>query len=104
MEDVEHAAVLQNLLLTDEILSEEDPEKVVDAFNTVRRMAPELAKDLNMMRVQLRSMVMGDGISVFDAQQLSKAELDARKVDNDRRALDDLHYDASSSTNLQLAR
>jgi hypothetical protein len=89
MEDVEHISVLQNLLTTDEILSDADPERVIEAFNSVRDLAPELAKDMNIMRVQLRAMVQHDGMSVFDANQLSKAELDKRKTDLQIRALDD---------------
>jgi hypothetical protein len=80
--DVEQAAILQNLLTTDDILSEEDPDKVVDAYNTFRRLAPELASDINITRVTLRSMVQHDGLSVFDANQFSTAELDKAKVDN----------------------
>ena len=89
MEDVEHISVLQNLLTTDEILADADPERVIEAFNTVRDLAPELAKDTNIMRVQLRAMIQHDGMSVFDANQLSKSELDKRKTDLQIRALDD---------------
>lgn len=106
MEDVEHITVLQNLLTTDEILSDADPERVIEAFNSVRNLAPELAKDLNIMRVQLRAMIQHDGMSVFDANQLSKAEYDKRKTDLQVRALGDhLHkVDPADRPQLSLAR
>jgi hypothetical protein len=84
LRDVEQAAVLQNLLATDEILADADPEKVVEAYNTLRQLAPELASDINVARVTLRSMVQHDGLAIFDAQQYSSAEMDAAKVDNNR--------------------
>ena len=84
LRDVEQAAVLQNLLATDEILADADPEKVVEAYNTLRQLAPELASDINVARVTLRSMVQHDGLAIFDAQQYSSAELDKAKVDNNR--------------------
>ena len=106
MEDVEHISVLQNLLTTDEILADADPERVIEAFNSVRSLAPELAKDLNIMRVQLRAMIQHDGMSVFDANQLSKAEYDKRKTDLQVRALDDhLHkINPDDQPKLTLAR
>tara|TARA_B100000579_G_C22848316_1_gene865794 strand:- start:385 stop:1806 length:1422 start_codon:yes stop_codon:yes gene_type:complete len=90
--DVEQAAILQNLLSTDDILSEEDPEKVIDAYNTFRKLAPELASDINITRVTLRSMVQHEGLSVFDANQFSQAELDKSKVDNNMRAQEQATY------------
>lgn len=105
MQEMEHAAILQNLLSTDEILSEEDPEKVMDAYNTFRRLAPQLAGDVNIARVTLRSMVQHDGVSVFDANQFSRAEHDAQKVDNNIRAQQRLDYgksDDKDRTKVQL--
>ena len=83
-------------MLTDEILSEEDPQKVVDAYNTLRDLAPEMASDINIARVTLRSMVQHEGLSVFDAHQFSQAELDKAKVDNNARFLDESLYGTKS--------
>ncbi len=105
-QEVEHAAILQNLLNTDEILSEEDPEKVIEAYNTFRKLAPGLASDMNVARVTLRSMIQHDGVSVFDANQFSRAENDKQKVDNNIRARERLDYGTSgdkSRTKVQLS-
>ena len=84
------------MLTTDEILSEEDPEKVIAAYNTFRKLAPELASDMNVARVTLRSMIQHDGVSVFDANQFSRAENDKQKVDNNIRARERLDYGTKS--------
>ena len=105
-QEVEHAAILQDLLTTDEILSEEDPEKVIAAYNTFRKLAPELASDMNVARVTLRSMIQHDGVSVFDANQFSRAENDKQKVDNNIRARERLDYGTKSDkdrTKVQLS-
>lgn len=105
-QEVEHAAILQNLLSTDEILSEEDPEKVIEAYNTFRKLAPGLASDMNVVRVTLRSMIQHDGVSVFDANQFSRAENDKQKVDNNIKARERLDYGTSgdkSRTKVQLS-
>ena len=83
---------MQNLLATDEILADADPEKVVEAYNTLRQLAPELASDINVARVTLRSMVQHDGLAIFDAQQYSSAELDKAKVDNNRSTTEQSLY------------
>lgn len=104
--EVEHSAILQNLLTSDEILSEEDPDKVIEAYNTFRKLAPELASDMNVARVTLRSMIQHDGVSVFDANQFSRAENDKQKVDNNIRAREQLDYGTSgdkSRTKLQMS-
>ena len=92
VEEMEHAAILQNLITTDEILADEDPEKVIEAYNTLRELAPRLASDINIARVTLRSMIQHDGVSIFDANQFSKAELDKHKVDNSILAKDRISY------------
>jgi hypothetical protein len=86
--DVRQVAMLQNVLTTDEVLSEADPERVVDVFNTIRMYAPSLAGDANIMRVALRSALQHDGISPFDIKSFLDTELAGQKVDINRRALD----------------
>lgn len=92
MDDVRQVAMLQNLLTTDDVLSESDPDKVIAAFNTIRNASPTMAKDVNIMRVALRSMVAHDGISPFDVKGLSDAELASQKVDINRKLMNDAAY------------
>ena len=80
MDDAHHLALLQNLMTTDDVLSEADPDQVVSAFNTIRSTAPQLAKDINVMRVALRSAVQHEGIDPFTVKGLAETETARAKV------------------------
>ncbi len=90
--DAKHMAILQNLLTTDEILAEAEPEHVINIYNTVRDVAPELAGDINVMRVLLRSAVQHEGISPFDLKGIIETELDKQKVDVNRAKIKEWQY------------
>lgn len=92
MQDTRHLSVLQNLLTTDEVLSEADPDRVVEIYNTVRQVAPEIAGDANVMRVLLRSAIQHDGIAPFDLKSILETELAKQKVDWNRRLAGDVEY------------
>lgn len=92
MRDVRHVAILQNLMTTDEILAEADPDQVVGIYNTIREMSPEIAGDINVMRVLLRSAVQHEGISPFDLKGLLDTELVKQKVDMGQRRMNDHLY------------
>jgi len=96
MQDARHIAVLQNLMTTDDILAEADPDQVVQIYNTIRSMSPELAGDVNVMRVLLRSAVQHEGISPFDLKGILETELAKQKVDLGQRRLDDSLYSGKS--------
>ena len=87
-QDTKHIATLQNLMLTDDVLAEADPDKVVAIANTIREAAPSLAGDANVMRVILRSAVQHDGISPFDLKGFLDTELSKQKVDFNQRHMD----------------
>lgn len=90
--DVQQLAMLQQLMLTDEVLSEADPEAILSMYNTIRRVAPEMASDSNIMRVALRTAIQHDGISPFDIKSFAETELANQKVDLNRRQLDSHLY------------
>ncbi len=92
MRDAKHIATLQNLMTTDEILAEADPDQVVNIYNTIRNMAPEIAGDANVMRVLLRSAVQHEGISPYDLKGILDTELAKQKVDEGQRRMSDSRY------------
>jgi hypothetical protein len=92
LQDARHIAVLQNLLTTDEILADADPEQVVNLYNTIRESAPQLAGDANVMRVLLRSAVQHDGISTFDLKAVLDTELSKQKANQGQQQIDDSRY------------
>jgi hypothetical protein len=91
-EEAKHISVLQNLLTTDDVLAEADPEHVVSMYNTLRRLSPQMASDPNVVRVALRTMIQHDGISPFDAKSFLETEQAHQKTDFNKRLLDSMDY------------
>jgi len=91
-QDYEQTSMLQKLLLTDEVLSDADPERVAEIYNTFRTTMPALAADPNVMRVALRSALQHDGIAPFDVKGFLDTQLAAQRMDLNRRQLKDTLY------------
>lgn len=72
--DVRSTANLKKLLITDEVLSQADPFTVVEAFNSIRAAAPEVATDISMLRLQLRQAVTHQGYDIDSASAARKFE------------------------------
>lgn len=90
--DARHMATLQKLMMTDEVLAESDPEKVISIYNTLREVSPHLAGDANVARVVLRTAVQHDGISSFDIKSFLDTESARQKTDYNHRLQDALNY------------
>ena len=91
-QDAQSAALLQNLLTTDEVLSEADPEKVVSAYNTIRQTSPGLAGDINVMRMALRSAIQHDGLDPSSIKGFADTELSRQKVEKGIKEKADQEY------------
>ena len=52
----------------------------MSAFNTIRQTAPHLAKDVNVMRVALRSAVQHEGIDPFTIKGIAETETARQKA------------------------
>lgn len=92
MADTQSAAMLQNLLLTDDVLSEADPERVVAMYQTIRDTSPELANDINVMRVALRSAIQHEGMDPFAVKGFAETENERQKVQESGRKQDAAKY------------
>jgi hypothetical protein len=79
------AAMIQDLLITDPILSEEDPDNILDFYETIRSVAPTVANDKNVMRVSLRAAAQHDGIAPQDLKYFIDLEHDMQKVRSNQR-------------------
>ena len=53
-DDAHSLSGLERLIHTDPIISQADPDDVVNLFNSVRQANPAMAKDVNAMRFALR--------------------------------------------------
>jgi hypothetical protein len=65
--DTRSVAALQRLMITDEVLSKKDPDKVFEAFQTIRRASPEVASDPSLLRLMLRQAMETQGVDIDTA-------------------------------------
>lgn len=74
LDNMERKLLLQELMLTDPILSKQNPAKVVRAFEQILRLSPELSKEKEVVRAELRAMMASQALSKFDADLMTKLD------------------------------
>jgi hypothetical protein len=79
MENMERQLILQELMLTDPILSRANPQKVVKAYEQILRLSPQVSKEKEVLRAMLRQAVASQAIAPHDADQLTKLDMDMMK-------------------------
>lgn len=75
LDNMERKLLLQELMLTDPILSKVNPAKVARAFEQLLRLSPEMSKEKEVVRAELRAMVSSQALSTYDADLLAKTDL-----------------------------
>lgn len=75
MDNMERKLLLQELMMTDPILSKVNPAKVARAFEQILRLSPEISKEKEVVRAELRAMVSTQALSKYDAELMSKLDL-----------------------------
>lgn len=71
--------ILQELAVTDPILKTVDPKKLVDDYAQILHIAPELAREKEIVRATLRTMAASQSIGAYDSHQLISANNDMLK-------------------------
>ena len=74
LENMERKLLLQELMMTDPILSKVNPAKVARAFEQILRLSPEISKEKEVVRAELRAMVSTQALSKYDAELLTKLD------------------------------
>lgn len=74
LENMERKLLLQELILTDPILSKVNPAKVARAFEQLLRLSPEISKEKEVVRAELRAMVSSQALSKYDADLMTKLD------------------------------
>lgn len=72
-DNLQRKFILQELATTDPILRGIDPQKLVDHYSQMLAIAPELAKEKEIVRSTLRSMSASQALGPFEGQQLMQA-------------------------------
>jgi hypothetical protein len=84
LDSVESEASLQRLMLTDPIISEADPKMVKELYETIAAHAPDMAKDIGMLRFALREAIQYEGVppqTLKDLIDMQKSKSTIRKYD-----------------------
>lgn len=68
------AFLLQELATTDPILSKQHPKKVVDSYEQMLRLAPEISNEKELVRAFLRQSTASQAIGPFEGSQLVDAD------------------------------
>lgn len=71
--------MIQELMVGDPIISKMPPERVASGYEQMLRIAPELAKEKEVVRSTLRLLGSSQAVTPYDAQQLTSANTDLTK-------------------------
>jgi hypothetical protein len=75
LDNMERKLLLQELMMTDPILSKVNPARVARAFEQLLRLSPEISKEKEVVRAELRAMVSSQALSKFDADLMAKTDV-----------------------------
>lgn len=78
--NIRRQLILQDLLTTDKVLSQEDPSRVAAAFRSVNQISPDSTLNKEVLRSMLRSVVQSVAISPFDAKTLADLDKSRRQA------------------------
>lgn len=80
LKNVQRQLLLQDLMATDPVLSEADPQAVAQAYQAVVSMAPDVSMQKEIMRAILRQSVHSLAVGPYDAQVWTDLEKNIRAV------------------------
>jgi len=79
LENIQRQSLVQDLLITDPILSKAKPRKVIHAYEQILRLAPQLSLEKDVVRGLLRQLVEAQALSDYDADRLTQADINRMK-------------------------
>jgi hypothetical protein len=80
LKNVQRQIMLEDLMTNDPVLSEEDPERVAQAYQAVMQLAPDVSTNKEVVRAILRGVVQSVAISPYDAQNWTQLEQNIRNI------------------------
>ena len=89
------SAALQQLLMSDPVLSSADHAQVEDLFNTISNVSPDLAKDPNFIGPVLKEAIQYGSIPVQQLKDLLSVQLDANKIKVTNKQLESGKYNST---------
>ena len=74
-DNLEREFILHELMITDPIISKESKKKVLQAYEQILRLAPQITSEKEVLRAQLRLLLTTEGLDIFSADALTKANM-----------------------------
>ena len=87
LRDIAVTANITDLINTDEYLSDKDPEEVIDAYNELMEIAPEIHNKKPLLRAALRQYMESGGIDVQSLGLIGDAGRKAESRRDDEKKL-----------------
>jgi gas vesicle protein len=91
--DTRMSAMLQRLMLTDPIISNADPNKVVSLATTLQGNAEDVSRDINLLRFALREGLQYDAVPPHTLDTFSKLQVNRDKHEGAVRDKNTANYD-----------
>ncbi len=85
LDNMERQLLLQDLMMTDPILSKIPPAKLAKAYEQILRLSPQVSKEKEVVRAMLRQAVASQAVAPHDADQWTRLDTDIlrRKITSD---------------------
>lgn len=90
LDTMHQESVLTDLLSSDDVLSQRNPHDVLQAYSSLRQIAPRASSNKETLRALLRDRIeRGNQIDPFNLDMLIKIEKNLRGMDSNRQQSDD---------------
>lgn len=80
LKNVQRQIMLEDLLTNDPVLADEEPQTVINAYDAVMRLAPDMSMNKEVVRAILRQAVHSVAIDPFAAQSWTELEKNIRNI------------------------
>jgi hypothetical protein len=79
LDNMERQLLLQDLMMTDPILSKVPPAKVARAYEQILRLSPQVSKEKEVVRAMLRQAIASQAVAPHEADQWTRLDSDILK-------------------------
>lgn len=80
LKNVQRQIMMEDLLTNDPVLSDEEPQTVINAYDAVMKLAPDMSMNKEVVRAILRQAVHSVAIDPFAAQSWTELEKNIRNI------------------------
>ena len=101
IEDIKRSLHLRRMIATDPILKESDPREVLEIYNSVAQINPDIATNMPALRLVLREAVSYDGLTLDSQKQLSDVRKAQAESENKEKLNEKERYRVGGSLPLQ---